>query len=61
MDKFALEVFSDLSERLNYNLPGFPLYAKKERCINSTGSRPLIIGIRIWSSLWCWTGQWIFM
>ncbi|OMG00888.1 AraC family transcriptional regulator [Paenibacillus sp. FSL R7-0337] len=29
MDKFALEVFSDLSERLNYNLPGFPLYAKK--------------------------------
>jgi len=25
----ALEVFSDMSERLNYNLPGFPLYAKK--------------------------------
>jgi len=24
----ALEVFSDLSERLNYNLPGFPLYAR---------------------------------
>jgi AraC-like DNA-binding protein len=25
----ALEVFSDMSERLDYNLPGFPLYAKK--------------------------------
>lgn len=25
----ALEVFSDLSERLNYNLPTFPLYARK--------------------------------
>jgi len=24
----ALEVFSDMSERLNYNLPGFPLYAR---------------------------------
>lgn len=24
-----LEVFSDLSERLNYNLPGFPLYVRK--------------------------------
>ena len=24
-----LEVFSDLSERLRYNLPGFPLYARK--------------------------------
>ncbi|MHA6530850.1 AraC family transcriptional regulator [Paenibacillus sp. BAC0078] len=28
MDK-QLEVFSDLSERLNYNLPDFPLYARK--------------------------------
>jgi AraC-like DNA-binding protein len=26
---FELEVFSDLSERLNYNLPDFPLYARK--------------------------------
>lgn len=25
----ALEVFSDLSERLNYNLPDFPLYVRK--------------------------------
>jgi len=25
----ALEVFSDMSERLNYNLPGFPIYARK--------------------------------
>jgi AraC-like DNA-binding protein len=25
----ALEVFSDMSERLNYNLPGFPLYVQK--------------------------------
>lgn len=25
----VLEVFSDLSERLNYNLPGFPLYARR--------------------------------
>jgi len=25
----ALEVFSDMFERLNYNLPGFPLYARK--------------------------------
>jgi len=25
----ALEVFSDMSERLNYNLPGFPLYVRK--------------------------------
>lgn len=25
----TLEVFSDLSERLNYNLPNFPLYARK--------------------------------
>ncbi|MDO3413077.1 AraC family transcriptional regulator [Saccharibacillus sp. CPCC 101409] len=25
----ALEVFSDLSERLNYNLPNFPLYVRK--------------------------------
>ncbi|HWR19011.1 MAG TPA: AraC family transcriptional regulator [Clostridia bacterium] len=25
----ALEVFSDLSERLNYNLPDFPLYARR--------------------------------
>jgi AraC-like DNA-binding protein len=24
----ALEVFSDMSERLNYNLPGFPIYAR---------------------------------
>jgi len=24
-----LEVFSDMSERLNYNLPGFPVYARK--------------------------------
>jgi len=27
----ALEVFSDLSERLNYNLPDFPLYVRKGR------------------------------
>lgn len=26
---FELEVFSDLSERLSYNLPEFPLYARK--------------------------------
>ncbi|WP_419880600.1 AraC family transcriptional regulator [Peribacillus sp. B-H-3] len=26
--RFELEVFSDLSERLNYNLPDFPLYAR---------------------------------
>ncbi len=25
----ALEIFSDLSERLNYNLPNFPLYVRK--------------------------------
>ena len=25
----ALEVFSDMSERLNYNVPGFPIYARK--------------------------------
>lgn len=25
----ALEVFSDLSERLNYNIPNFPLYVRK--------------------------------
>ena len=25
----GLEVFSDLSERLNYNIPGFPLYVRK--------------------------------
>ena len=25
----ALEIFSDLSERLNYNFPGFPLYVRK--------------------------------
>ena len=25
----ALEVFSDFSERLNYNLPGFPLYVRR--------------------------------
>ena len=25
----ALEVFSDMFERLNYNLPGFPVYARK--------------------------------
>ena len=25
----ALEVFSDLSERLNYNFPGFPLYVRR--------------------------------
>jgi AraC-like DNA-binding protein len=25
----ALEIFSDMSERLNYNLPGFPLYVRK--------------------------------
>ena len=24
-----LEVFSDMSERLNYNLPGLPVYARK--------------------------------
>lgn len=27
----ALEIFSDASERLNYNIPGFPLYARKGR------------------------------
>lgn len=27
--KSKLEVFSDLSERLNYNLPDFPLYVRK--------------------------------
>ena len=26
-----LEVFSDLSERLNYNLPDFPLYVRKDK------------------------------
>ena len=26
---FALDVFSDLSERVNYNISGFPLYARK--------------------------------
>jgi len=25
----ALEVFSDMSERVNYNLPGFPLFARR--------------------------------
>ena len=25
----ALEIFSDMSERVNYNLPGFPVYARK--------------------------------
>jgi AraC family transcriptional regulator, melibiose operon regulatory protein len=29
MMSFALDVFSDLSERLNYNIPDFPLYARK--------------------------------
>ena len=24
-----LEIFSDMSERLNYNFPGFPLYARR--------------------------------
>jgi AraC family transcriptional regulator, melibiose operon regulatory protein len=27
--EMALEVFSDMSERLDYNLPGFPVYARK--------------------------------
>lgn len=30
----ALEVFSDLSERLNYNLPDFPLYVRKGRLLH---------------------------
>ena len=29
-----LEVFSDLSERLKYNLPGFPLYVRKDELRN---------------------------
>ncbi len=28
-----LEVFSDLSERLHYNLPDFPLYARKDKLL----------------------------
>lgn len=27
----ALEVYSDLSEKLNYNLPDFPLYVREGR------------------------------
>ncbi|WP_268878999.1 hypothetical protein [Niallia circulans] len=30
----ALEIFSDSSERVNYNVPGFPLYVRKGRLLH---------------------------
>jgi len=29
LNESQLEIFSDMSERLNYNLPDFPLYVRK--------------------------------
>ena len=55
-----LEVFSDMSERVNYNLLGFPLYVREGELCNF---------VRYAACHWhpdleffsCWTAQWIIL